>query len=277
MNPNLTAATLLDEAVLALEEGEAERALDLATEGSRLAGRGEDAELRGRLALVEGQALVALGGARDALSRIAEAARALPGDLDVRAEEANALYELCRFEDAAAVLTRILEEDPGDPWSHWLLGLSFERLGRTASAARHLASAREIAPDDFAEGVSLSPDAFEKVVEDVLSELPEPVRNYLANVAVSVEDLPDVEELLASDPPHSPSILGIFRGSPLGDKASMDPWSHFPSSIALFQRNLERFARTREELQDEIRVTVLHEVGHFLGLDEEQLRDMGLD
>ena len=277
MNPNLTAATLLDEAVLALEEGEAERALDLAIEGSRLAGRGEDAELRGRLALVEGQALVALGGAHDALSRIAEAARALPGDLDVRAEEANALYELCRFEDAAAVLTRILQEDAGDPWSHWLLGLSFERLGRPAFAARHLASAREIAPDDFAEGVSLSPDAFEKVVEDALAELPEPVRNYLANVAVSVEDFPDVEELLASDPPHSPSILGIFRGSPLGDKASMDPWSHFPSSIALFQRNLERFARTREELQDEIRVTVLHEVGHFLGLDEEQLRDLGLD
>jgi predicted Zn-dependent protease with MMP-like domain len=220
---------------------------------------------------------VALGGARDALSRIAEAARALPGDLDVRAEEANALYELCRFEDAAAVLTRILQEDPRDPWSHWLLGLSFERLGRPAPAARHLASARELAPDDFAEGVSLSPDAFEQVVEDALAELPEPVRNYLANVAVSVEDLPDVEELLASDPPHSPSILGIFRGSPLGDKASMDPWSHFPSSIALFQRNLERFARTREELQDEIRVTVLHEVGHFLGLDEEQLRDLGLD
>ena len=277
MTANLTAAALLDEAVDALDAGEAERALDLATEGSRLAGRGDDAELRGRLALVEGQALVALGGAREALSRIAEAARALPGDLDVRAEEANALYELCRFEEAAAVLTRLLHEDPGDPWAHWLLGLCFERLGRPAAAARHLAEARKIAPEDFAEGVSLSPDAFEKVVEDALAELPEPVRNYLANVAVSVEDLPDAEELLASDPPHSPAILGIFRGSPLGDKASMDPWSHFPSSIALFQRNLERLARSREELVDEIRVTVLHEVGHFLGLDEEQLRSLGLD
>ena len=57
----------------------------------------------------------------------------------------------------------------------------------------------------------------------------------------------------------------------------MDPWSHFPSSIALFQRNLERYARDREELLDEIRVTLLHEVGHFLGLDEDQLRDLGLD
>jgi predicted Zn-dependent protease with MMP-like domain len=277
VTPNLTAETLLDEAIGALEAGEAERALDLAIEGSRLAGRGDDVELPARLALAEGQALVALGDARAGLERIALAARAFPDDLDVRAEEANALYELCRFEESADLLTRILHEDPDDPWSHWLLGLCFERLERPSPAAHHLAKARDLAPDDFAENVSLSPEAFEKVVEDALEELPGPVREYLANVAVSVEDLPEAEELLASDPPHSPSILGIFRGSPLGDKASMDPWSHFPSSIALFQRNLERFARTREELVDEIRVTLLHEVGHFLGLDEEQLRELGLD
>jgi predicted Zn-dependent protease with MMP-like domain len=57
----------------------------------------------------------------------------------------------------------------------------------------------------------------------------------------------------------------------------MDPWSHFPSSIALFQRNLERMARDQDELVEEIRVTLLHEVGHFLGLDEDGLRDLGLD
>jgi len=274
---NLTAERLLEQAIDAFEEGDAGRALDLATEGSRLAGRGDDVELRARLALAEGQALVALGDARSALSRIAEAARAFPDDLDVWAEEANALHELCRFEEAADVLSRLLQEDPEDPWAHWLLGLCFERLGRAGAAERHLARAREIAPEEFTAGVSLSPDEFERVVEDALAELPEPVGKYLANVAVSVEDLPDVEELLSSDPPHSPSILGIFRGSPIGHKASMDPWSHFPSSIALFQRNLERFARTREELLDEIRVTLLHEVGHFLGLDEEQLRELGLD
>jgi predicted Zn-dependent protease with MMP-like domain len=274
---NLTAERLLDEAIDAFEAGDAERALELATEGSRLAGRGEDVELRARLALTEGQALVALGDARTALSRIAVAAEAFPDDLDVWAEEANALHELCRFEEAADVLTRLLHEDPEDPWSHWLLGLCFERLGRAAAATRHLDRARTLAPEEFATGVTLSPDAFEQVVEAALAELPEPVRRYLANVAVSVEDLPDVEELLASDPPHSPTILGIFRGSPLGQKASMDPWSHFPSSIALFQRNLERYARSREELLEEIRVTLLHEVGHFLGLDEAQLRELGLD
>ena len=277
MPTNLTAATLLDEAQDALEAGDAERALDLAIEGARLAGRGDDDDLVARLAFVEGQARLAQGDSRAALERIAVAVRAFPDDLDVRAEEAGALYELTRFEEAADLLERILQEDPEDAGAHWLLGLCLERLGRVDAAERHLARARALASEDFPEAVSLSPDAFEKVVEDALADLPEPVRRYLENVAVTVEDLPDVEELLASDPPHSPSILGIFRGSPLGDKASMDPWSHFPSSIALFQRNLERYARDREELLEEIRVTLLHEVGHFLGLDEDQLRNLGLD
>jgi predicted Zn-dependent protease with MMP-like domain len=57
----------------------------------------------------------------------------------------------------------------------------------------------------------------------------------------------------------------------------MDPWSHFPSSIVLYQRNLERFARDRKELIEQIGITLIHEVGHFLGLDEEQLWERGLE
>jgi len=277
MGRSLTAETLLEQSFDALEAGDSERALELATEGSRLAGRGEDTELAARLALAEGHALLALGEAPSALRRIDEASPDLPGDLDVLAARASALYELSRFEEAADALTRVVHEDPEDAGSHWLLGLCLERLGRAAPAERHLARARVLAPDDFPEPVTLSPDAFEQVVEAALAELPEVVRRYLANVAIAVEDLPDPEELRQSDPPHSPSILGIFRGSPLGDKASMDPWSHFPSSIGLFQRNLERYARDREELAEEIRVTLLHEVGHFLGLDEEELERLGLD
>ena len=239
MATHLTAETLLDEALSALDDGDVERALDLAIEGSRLAGRGDDEELAARLALAEGQARLALGDSLVALDRIEEAVRAFPDDLDVQAEKASALYELSRFEGAADLLSRILEEDPGDAASHWLLGRCLERLGRAEAAERSLERARRLAPEDFPQPVALSPDAFEAVVEEALAELPDPVRRYLANVAVTVEDLPDVEELLSSDPPHSPSILGIFRGSPLGEKASMDPWSHFPSSIALFQRNLE--------------------------------------
>ncbi len=117
----------------------------------------------------------------------------------------------------------------------------------------------------------------DQALEEAMESLPQPIRGYLANVAIAVEDLPSDDDLLASDPPLSPSILGIFRGSPLGHKQSMDPWSHFPSSIVLYQRNLERFARDRKELVEQIGITLIHEVGHFLGLDEEQLWERGLE
>ena len=57
----------------------------------------------------------------------------------------------------------------------------------------------------------------------------------------------------------------------------LDPADHQTARITLFQHNLERFATTRDELIEEIRVTVLHEVGHLLGLDEDELYERGLD
>jgi predicted Zn-dependent protease with MMP-like domain len=256
---------------------ELERAASEARQAFRIADGAGDDELAGSLALVEGQALSGLGDAVAALSRLEEARHRLPDDLEVLVELGQALHELCRFEEASRILAEALRIDRDDPWALHAAGLAAERLGRAREAERLLERATALAPDEFPRPVSLSPEAFEAVVEDALVRLPEPVRRYLSNVAISVEDLPSVEELRGSDPPLSPSILGIFRGAPLPQKASMDPWSHFPSSIALFQRNLERHARDEEELREEIEVTLLHEVGHFLGLDEDDLRERGLD
>jgi len=274
---------LLDAADFLLNRGAAEpgredleRALELARRGSRLARASGDAEA-GALAALEGQALNQLGDARAALARLTEARRALPGDTGVLVERGLAHFELCRFEDAAADLEAALRLDPDDAWAHHAMARVCERLGRPALSQEHFARARSLAPDDFPEPVSMSPEAFERVVEKALERIPEPVRRYLENVAIAVEDLPAEEELLASDPPLSPSILGIFRGAPLPQKESMDPWSHFPSSISLYQRNLETFARDRDELVEEIGITLVHEVGHFLGLDEEELWRRGLD
>ncbi len=256
---------------------ELERAAAEARQAFRVADAAGDDGLAGSLALVEGQALAGLGDASTALRRLEEARRLLPEDLEVLVELGQALHELCRFEEASRILAEALRIDRDDPWALHAAGLAAERLGRAREAERLLERAAALAPDEFPRPVSLSPEAFEAVVEDALARLPEPVRRYLSNVAISVEDLPSEEELRGSDPPLSPSILGIFRGAPLPQKASMDPWSHFPSSIALFQRNLERHVRDEEELREEIEVTLLHEVGHFLGLDEDDLRERGLD
>jgi len=254
-----------------------ERGIELAHRGARLARKAGDAELAAELAYVEGAGLSQLGRAREALERLAAAEAGLPGSVDVLLEKGFALYELCRFDEARRALSRAEEADPEEAWTQHYLGLVAERQGDADEARRRFARARKLAPDEFPKAIELSHEAFDAAVEAALASLPEGVRRYLSNVAITVEDLPSDDDLLASDPPLSPAILGLFRGAPWGQKASMDPWSHFPSSIVLFQKNLERFARSRKELVEQIGVTLVHEVGHFLGLDEDELYERGLD
>ncbi len=254
-----------------------ERALDLARRGERVARRAGDRGLAAELAYVEATGLNQLGRAGEALERLALAEAELPDSVDVLVEKGFALYELSRFAEARRALERAVRLDPDDAWAQHTLGLVAEREGDAEEARRRFARARKLAPEEFPKGVALSPEAFDGAVEAALASLPEAVRRYLSNVAITVEDLPSDEDLLAADPPLSPAILGLFRGAPYGQKASMDPWSHFPSAIVLFQKNLERFARSRADLVEQIGVTLIHEVGHFLGLDEDELYERGLD
>lgn len=254
-----------------------ERGLELARRGRKLARKGGDAALGAELAWLEGAALNQLGRSAEALDRLSEADREEPGRVDVLLEMGFALYELCRFDDADRVLRRAEALAPDEPWTHHYLGLVAERRGDAEEARRRASRARKLAPDEFPKPIALSPEAFDAAVEDALADLPEQVRGYLANVAITVEDLPSRDDLLSSEPPLSPAILGLFRGAPYGQKASMDPWSHLPSSIVLYQKNLERFARSRAELIEQIGITLVHEVGHFLGLDEDELYARGLE
>jgi predicted Zn-dependent protease with MMP-like domain/Flp pilus assembly protein TadD len=255
-----------------LEEG-----LARAERGETLARRAGDGELAVALLLVEARALGQLGSPADALAPLARAEGLAPGDAEVLLEKGLALHELCRFEEARDALLTAEGTAPDDPQICHALGLVAERRGEAEEAERRFSRARSLAPEEYPRPVSLSHGEFEAVVEAALAALPEQVRRYLANVAVTIEDLPADADLLAADPPLSPGILGLFRGAPYGQKASMDPWSHLPSGIVLYQRNLERFARSREELVEEVRITLVHEVGHFLGLDEDELYERGLE
>ncbi len=253
-----------------------ERGLGLLRRGVKLARKGGDARLVAELLLLEGIAHNQLGDAATALSRIDAALPALGRDVDALVERGTALFELCRFAEAEKQLEEVLRH-ADEPWAHHYLGLVAERRGQAKEAERRFARARKLAPEEFPARVALTSEAFDKAVEDALEELPEKVRRYLSNVAIAVEDIPQDDDLTASDPPLSPQILGIFRGAPWRDKGIMDPWAHFPSSIVLYQKNLERFAQDREDLIEQIGITLIHEVGHFLGFDEDELRDRGLE
>jgi predicted Zn-dependent protease with MMP-like domain len=108
---------------------------------------------------------------------------------------------------------------------------------------------------------------FIKVVEESLDSLPQEFRDQIRNVAVLVEDLPP-----------RPSrgrqlLLGIFHGVPTTKKSFFD-LSTGPDHIVLYQKNIEAVCSSEEEVREQIRRTVIHELGHYFGMSEEQLRDV---
>ncbi len=258
------------------EEPEAlERGLGLCARGVKVSRKNGDERLAAEFLLLEGVAFNELGNPREALERIDQAIAILGDDPEALLERGVALFESCRFDEAKRQFEDILATTPDEPWAHHYLGLLAERRRDDHEARRRFEAAQRLAPEEFPTPVRFTEKEFDAVVEAALERLPEPVRRYLANVAIAVEPVPADGDLSGGD--VSPTVLGLFRGSPLAEKASMDPWAHFPSSIVLYQRNLERFAHDREDLIEQIDVTLLHEVGHFLGFDEDDLAERGLD
>ncbi|HEX9787770.1 MAG TPA: metallopeptidase family protein [Candidatus Binatia bacterium] len=118
-------------------------------------------------------------------------------------------------------------------------------------------------------------DEIRKEVTRVLDKLPRQFRNQLRNVEFVVEDRPSLE-LLRSEglDPRVDTLYGIYQGVPLPDRSSLDP-PLLPDKITIFAEPLLRDFPDPEELRDEIRLTVLHEIAHYFGMDEEEVEDLG--
>lgn len=232
--------------------------------------------LKAELLRLRGQTLLALGRPAEALATY-EAARRLGPDHDDPQGRGTALFELCRFKEAIAALRTSLRHGQGlDAEGHFILGAALERVGEAEAAHRHFVAASRQEPDRYAVPRAMPAGDFEALVAEALEDLPEQVGSALADVQVVVQAWPEPEELSGADPPLSPLLFGMFRGHSLRDRSHANPWSLLPPQIAIYQRNLELQCASREEMVEEIRITVWHEVGHFLGLDEEELDDRGL-
>jgi len=254
-----------------------EAGLELATRGRKRARKEKDPELEAEFAVLQGLGLNQAGEPEEALAALEAALKLQPSQLEAKLERACALYDLCRFDEAEAAFQAVLKQGPEEPWAHHHLGLIAERRGRMEEAARHFARARALSPEEFPEPVTVPDAEFEALVEAAIREIPAEFRARLENLRVTVEPLPDVADLLAESPPLSPGLLGLFQGTPLGERSFTNAADHATARVVLYQRNLERAARTREELAEQVRVTVLHELGHLVGLDEDDLADRGLD
>ena len=111
----------------------------------------------------------------------------------------------------------------------------------------------------------LTPEEFDAVVEEALKLIPAQFREAIANVAVLVELEP---------PAGEEELLGVYDGVPVTDWGQ-DWGGNLPDRITLFQGPLERMCATRDELLDEIAVTVVHEVAHHFGIDDDRLHELG--
>ena len=115
----------------------------------------------------------------------------------------------------------------------------------------------------------ITPEQFESYVEEALASVPAPFRRYLENVVVSVEEEPADEDYDETDTPADEELFGIFRGISYFDRGSVV--SNLPAQIAIFRGPILRTCETRAEAVREIRDTVVHEVGHMLGLGDEEM------
>jgi predicted Zn-dependent protease with MMP-like domain/Flp pilus assembly protein TadD len=280
VDPNDPAALLGSAELYVRRLGPARDALELGLEhavrGARAAAIRKDRALAARLELVAGMAENDLGRSQLALPHLERAVATLSTDADAVYERGVALYELCRFDDAERAFERALALAPDDPWTLHQLGLLAERRGQAERAAVLFARARKLAPGEFRDDLPVDAEAFRGEVTAALEALPEADRHALQAVPIEVEELPDEDDLLAVEPPLSPSILGLFRG-PAEDEPCTAADGPRCRAIVLYRKNLLRFARDRKELSEQVRVTLLHELGHLHGEDDEELRARGLE
>jgi predicted Zn-dependent protease with MMP-like domain len=113
---------------------------------------------------------------------------------------------------------------------------------------------------------------FAKIMQKALDSLPEEFRDRIRNVAVLLEDFPSVQLSTPSGQPKK-LLLGLFHGVPI-TKKSVFALPSGPDYVVLYQKNIEAVCSTEAEIREQIRRTVIHEFGHYFGMDEEQLKDV---
>ncbi len=112
---------------------------------------------------------------------------------------------------------------------------------------------------------------FKEIAYSVLESLPGEFRDRMDNVVVVVEDYPSKEDAESADIPPD-ELLGLFHGvSRLEQEWFAGPSGQLPERVVLYKRNIEDICSTKEELVEEIRLTVLHEIGHYFGLSDEEI------
>jgi predicted Zn-dependent protease with MMP-like domain len=232
----------------------------------------------GDLEAVEAEALRAIRGAKDTrdlwryvawarfeLNRTEEALKAAQTAGDPLLE-GKALFHLWRFDDAAKALARFRGEGEEEAEAEWYRGVLAEFTG--GDAMRHYRRASKLAPDLYGEPVRLTDAQVDEVVRKAKADLPPAVARAVEETTIEVLPLPRPQKDV------DPLSLGLYTGRDLLAR-SVEDSGRLPPKIEIYRKNIERIARDRVEAIDELRITLLHEIGHHVGMDEQQIDDAG--
>ena len=115
--------------------------------------------------------------------------------------------------------------------------------------------------------------AFERLVDRALAAVPPPYSEALREVAILIEDEPSPEQLTENGLARDDGLYGLYEGVPRTEYAA--DWSATPNRITLFRLPLEDDFPDATELEEEVRMTVLHELAHHLGIDDDRLDELG--
>jgi len=113
--------------------------------------------------------------------------------------------------------------------------------------------------------IDMSRERFEELVGDALDGVPEELAALMDNVVVLVEDEP---------PAHDPELLGFYDGTPLTERDTRYA-GVLPDRIMIFRNPTLRMCRDEDEVVEEVRITVVHEIAHHFGIDDERLHELG--
>ncbi|OGL42908.1 MAG: hypothetical protein A2042_01840 [Candidatus Schekmanbacteria bacterium GWA2_38_11] len=116
-------------------------------------------------------------------------------------------------------------------------------------------------------------EEFEKLVERAISDLPAKFKKRMKNVAVVVEDEPSNEILLKMGLNSKQTLLGLYQGVPLSKRDS-NYCNVLPDKITIFKKPIEAINQNKDRLEEEIKQVVIHEIGHYFGMDESDLEQI---
>jgi predicted Zn-dependent protease with MMP-like domain/Tfp pilus assembly protein PilF len=218
---------------------------------------------------------IQLGKVKAAQATLAELPPAgevqLPADLSL--DLAYLFLEADLTLEAEKRFRALADADPKDAEAWYGLGMCAE--DNNDDAAKREAWLRVLALDGEAslQDPHMSEAEMAEVAEQALRELPEAARHLITNVPILIVDLPARAEI---EQGLDPRLLGMFEGTAYSDAGSLGGAPQV-TQILLFRKNLERMAIDSEDLREQIRITLLHETGHFFGMSENDLADVGLD